>query len=165
MLAGETAIGAHPVRAVDALDRIIRDAELLRPAGRASVPNMTPLPPHGRAICEAALTLAERARASAIIAITRGGKTARALSALRPETPIVAVTDDERVARRLTLSWGVLPIVGDLSGDADAIAVRLDRQLVQRRVIREESMVVLVSVTPDPAPGPSNFVKLHRVAG
>ena len=165
MLAGETAIGAHPVRAVDALDRIIRDAELFRPVAHASVPNMTPLPPHGRAICEAALTLAERAKASAIIAITRGGKTARALSALRPETPIVAVTDDERVARRLTLSWGVLPIVGDLSGDADAIAVRLDRQLVQRRVIREESMVVLVSVTPDPAPGPSNFVKLHRVAG
>ena len=163
MLAGETAIGAHPVRAVDALDRIIRDAELLRPVDRASVPNMTRLPPHGRAICEAALTLAERAKASAIIAITRGGKTARALSALRPETPIVAVTDDERVARRLTLSWGVLPIVGDLSGDADAIAVRLDRQLVQRRVIREESMVVLVSVTPDPASGPSNFVKLHRV--
>jgi pyruvate kinase len=77
----------------------------------------------------------------------------------------VAVTDDERVARRLTLSWGVLPIVGDLSGDAGAVAARLDRELVRRRVIREDSMVVLVSVTPDPAPGPSNFVKLHRVNG
>ena len=165
MLAGETAIGAHPVRAVDALDRIIRDAELLKPAGSAAVSNTSPLPPHGRAICEAALTLAERARASAIIAVTRGGKTARALSALRPEMPIVAVTDDARVARRLTLSWGVQPILTDLSGDADQLAVRLDRELVQRQVIREDSMVVLVSVTPDPAPGPSNFVKLHRAHG
>ena len=165
MLAGETAIGAHPARAVDALDRIIRDAELLRPIGFAVASETSPLPPHGRAICEAALTLAERAEAAAIIAITRGGKTARALSTLRPATPIVAVTDDERVARRLTLSWGVVPMVGDLSGDADAIAARVDQELLQRRVLRSGSMVVLVSVTPDPAPGPSNFVKLHRVQG
>jgi pyruvate kinase len=165
MLAGETAIGVHPARVVDALDRIIRDAELLRPLDASTVPNTSPLPAHGRAICEAALTLAERAKASAIIAITRGGKTARTLSALRPERPIVAVTDDERVARRLTLSWGVLPVVAALEGDTDALALRLERELVQRRIIRGDSTVVMVSVTPDPAPGPSNFVKLHRVAG
>jgi len=165
MLAGETAIGAHPARAVDALDRIIRDAELLRPIGFALASETSPLPAHGRAICEAALTLAERAEAAAIIAITRGGKTARALSTLRPATPNVAVTDDERVARRLTLSCWVVPMVGDLSGDADAIAARVDQELLPRRVLRSGSIVVLVSVTPDPAPGPSNFVKLHRVVG
>jgi pyruvate kinase len=165
MLAGETAIGVHPVRTVEALDRIIRDAESLPPEAYPTVQNTSPLPPHGRALCEAALTLARRAHASALVAVTRGGKTARALSALRPEMPIVAVTDDERIARRLTLSWGVLPMVADVSGDADAVASRLDRELVQRRVMREDSMVVLVSVTPEPATGPSNFVKLHRVHG
>jgi len=165
MLAGETAIGAHPVRAVEALDRIIRDAELLKPIGHTATDGTSMLPLHGRAICEAGMSLAERAHASAIIAVTRGGKTARALSALRPEMPVVAVTDDERVARRLTLAWGVLPIVTDLGGDAEALAGRVDRELVRRGVIREGSTVVLVSVTPDPAPGPSNFVKLHRVQG
>ena len=165
MLAGETAIGVHPVRTVEALDRIIRDAESLRHEGYPAVHSTSPLPPHGRAICEAALMLAERAHAAAIVAVTRGGKTARALSALRPAMPIVALTDDERIARRLTLYWGVLPLVADLTGDSSALAVRLDRELVQRGVIRENSMVVFVSVTPDPAPGPSNFVKLHRVNG
>ncbi len=165
MLAGETAIGAHPVRAVDALDRIIRDAESLRPELLHAVLPTAPLPPHGRAICEAGLTLARRAHAAAIVAVTRAGKTARALSALRPEMPIIGVTDNEQVARRLALSWGVLPVVTDLSGDSSAVSARLARELVQRRVIREDSMVVLVSVTPDPAPGPSNFVKLHRLHG
>lgn len=165
MLAGETAIGAHPVRTVEALDRIIRDAELLRPEGYPQGHDTSPLPPHGRAICEAGLTLAQRAHAAAIVAVTRGGKTARALSALRPGMPIVAVTDDERVARRLTLSWGVLPVVADLSGDSSALAARLDRELVRRNVIREDSMVVFVSVTPETTPGPSNYVKLHRVNG
>ena len=165
MLAGETAIGVHPVRVVEALDRIIRDAESLQPEGNPHVQNTSPLPPHGRAICEAGLMLAQRAHAAAIVAVTRGGKTARALSALRPAMPIVAVTDDERVARRLALCWGVLPVVADLSGDNHTLAARLDRELVQRQVIREDSMVVLVSVTPDPAPGPSNFVQLHRING
>jgi pyruvate kinase len=165
MLAGETAIGAHPVRAVEALDRIIRDAELLQPEGYPHVHNTSPLPPHGRAICEAALMLAQRAHAKAIVAVTRGGKTARALSALRPAMPIVAATDDERVARRLTLCWGVLPVVADLSGDNNALAARLDGELVQRKVIGDDAIVVFASVTPDPAPGPSNFVQLHRVTG
>src|SRR5262245_25027974 len=111
MLAGETAIGAYPVRAVETLDRIICEEEC-DSAVPLAVPHDThTLPAHGHAICEAAVTLAEHARAAAIVAVTRGGKTARALSALRPPVPVVAVTDRDQMARRLTLSWGVLPIV------------------------------------------------------
>ena len=42
------------------------------------------------AICEAAVTLADHARAAAVVAVTRGGLTAGLLAALRPHTPIVA---------------------------------------------------------------------------
>ena len=165
MLAGETAIGAHPVRVVETLDRIIRDAELLpAPRHEPTVDGKT-LPPHGRAICEAAVTLAQHASASAIVAVTRGGKTARFLSALRPEVPIVAVTGEDRIARRLMLSWGVVPVVADLSGDVNAVATRLGQELVGCGRIPPDSVVVLVSVTPDPAPGPSNFLKVQRVHG
>lgn len=161
LLAGETAIGLHPVRTVEALDRILRDAEQAWPVSPASEPDASPLPPHGRALCEAALTLAVRSRAAAIVAVTRGGKTARALSALRPPVPIVAATDDERVARRLTLSWGVHPIVSDLSGDNNDVAVRLERELLRRRMIREGATVVLVNASPGTVSGPSNFVALR----
>ena len=163
MLAGETAIGAHPVRVVETLDRIIREAESA-PGRRLAAPEDThTLPPHGRAICDAAVTLAEHAAASAIVAITRGGKTARVLSALQPDVPIVAVTGQDQIARRLALSWGVLPVVADLSGDVGAVATRLGRELVTRGVILAGATLVLVSVTPDLSPGPSNFVALHRV--
>ena len=164
MLAGETAMGAHPVRVVQTLDRIIREAE--------STPSVAPgpalqdlhiLPAHGQAICDAALTLARDAAASAIVAVTRGGKTARVLSALRPPVPIVAVTERDQVARRLMLPWGVLPVVADLAGDVGAVADRLGQELVARGVLPANAVIVLVSVTPDLAPGPSNFLKLHRV--
>ena len=164
MLAGETAIGAHPVRAVETLDRIIREAESTAPgASVVALQDLHTLPAHGQAICDAAVTLAQQADASAIVAVTRGGKTARVLSALRPPVPIVAVTDRDRVARRLMLQWGVLPVVADLSGDIGAVADRLGQELVTRGVLPGNAVIVLVSVTPDLAPGPSNFLKVHRV--
>jgi pyruvate kinase len=165
MLAGETAIGAYPVRVVETLDRIIRDAELLPGPRQDAAADSRTLPPHGRAICEAAVTLAQHASASAIVAVTRGGKTARFLSALRPDVPIVAVTGDDAIARRLMLWWGVVPVVADLSGDVSAVATRLGQELVGRGSVAPDSVVVLVSVTPDPAPGPSNFLKVQRVHG
>jgi pyruvate kinase len=180
MLAGETAVGAYPVRTVQTLDLVVRDAEstpaestiaiesahLLpsRSASRGGAATRTSqLPGHGLAMCEAAVMLAEHAQASAIVAVTRGGKTARVLAALRPRVPIYAATDQEKISRRLMLSWGVMPVLTDLSGDVNAAASRIGHELVERGVIPRASAIVLVSVTPDLAPGPSNFLKLQRI--
>jgi pyruvate kinase len=163
MLAGETAAGAHPIRTVQTLDLVIRDAESSPPVGTIDTRDTHLLPGHGRAICEAAVTLAEHAQAAAIVAVTRGGKTARVLSALRPAVPIYAATDDAAISRRLALSWGVAPVVTDLGGEAGAAASRIGRELVERGAIAPTSVIVLVSVTPDLTPGPSNFLRLQRV--
>jgi pyruvate kinase len=163
MLAGETAVGAHPVRVVQTLDLVIRDAESIAPVSTVQVEDTHLLPGHGLPICEAAVTLAAHAGAAAIVAVTRGGKTARVLSALRPPVPVYGATDQRHVAQRLTLSWGVIPVVTDLSGDVNAAASRIGHELVERGAIPRASTLVLVSVTPDLAPGPSNFLKLQRV--
>jgi pyruvate kinase len=163
MLAGETAVGKYPVRAVQMLDRIIRDAELMPPVGTLAFEGGRLLSGHGRALCEAAVTLGDRGDASAIVAITRGGKTARLLSALRPRAPIYAATDDVQIARRLALAWGVIPVIADLTGDVSAAAGRIGAQLVAHGAIPASSVIVLVSITPDLTPGPSNFLKLQRV--
>ena len=163
MLAGETAIGSHPVRAVRTLDAIIRDAEQIPPVGSVPLDDVHLLPEHGPAMCEAAITLAHNAGAAAIVAVTRGGKTARVLAALRPHVPVFAATDRDDVARRLTLWWGAVPVLGDLTGDVDAAARRIGARLVATGVITPGTVIAVVSVTPDLAPGPSNFVKLHRV--
>jgi pyruvate kinase len=163
MLAGETAVGLYPIRTVQTLDVIIKDAEAMPVERAASIEGSRVLGSHGRAICEAAVTLAARGSAAAIVAITRGGKTARVLSALRPAVPIYAATDQPAVARRLTLAWGVVPVLEDVSGDVSAAASRIGETLVARGAVAAGSVVVLVSITPDLARGPSNFLKVQRV--
>ena len=163
MLAGETASGRHPLKTVQTLDAIIRDAETIEPVGPVPLQDTGLLTGHGRAICDAAVTLAEHAHAAAIVAVTHGGKTARVLSALRPRVPIFAATDQPDVSRRLALSWGVVPVLTELGGDLDTAAKRIGAALVARNAIAAGAPIVLVSVNPDLAPGASNFLKIQRV--
>ena len=163
MLAGETASGAHPIRAIQALDAIIRDAETMRHATGIALEHSRIVAGHGRAICEAVFTLAERGDASAIVAVTRGGHTATILSALRPHAPIYAVTENAVTARRLSLVWGVIPVVTTLGVDVADTAGRVGQELVDRGAIARGSVVVLASIARDLEHDASNFLKLQRV--
>lgn len=163
MLAGETASGAHPVRAVQALDAIIRDAESVAHLAASGLEESRIVAGHGRAICEAVLTLAERGDATAIVAVTRGGHTATILSALRPRAPIYAVTESEAIARRLALVWGVIPLVTTLGEEVTDTAARVGRDLVERGVIASGSVVVLANIARGLEHESANYLKLQRV--
>jgi pyruvate kinase len=162
MLAGETATGAHPARVVQVLDTIIREAE----SGLVSEPS-----PRGdrhehdhvQAICEAAVTLAQRSNARAIVAVTRGGSTARRLSALRPRVPIIATTDRDETARRLSPYWGVTPVCTDVPENLSVAGLLIGQQLVRRRFVPAGECVVLVSIHEDVSRANANFLKLQKL--
>jgi pyruvate kinase len=118
---------------------------------------------HGPALCEAAVTLAERAHAVAIVAVTLGGNTARMLAALRPSVQIFAATHRPEVARRLMLYRGVTPLVTELGESVDATGQSVGRQLIARGLLEPDDDVVFVSVHEDLSRPASNFLKLHRV--
>lgn len=163
MLSGETASGEYPVEAVRMLDAVIRDVESLhntpRPLVEAGVLDV----PHNRAICEAALTLAASARADAIVAVTREGKTARMLSSLRPTMPVHAITTDEATARRLMLHRGLEPLAIDRGPWADPAGTDIERQLLERGVLRGGDTIVFVSVNADLTRPDANFLRIRRV--
>ncbi len=163
MLAGETAIGQYPLRAVETLDAVIRDAEADHVPPISAISDRTGESGHVQALCDAAATLAESGHADAIVAVTRAGKTARLLSALRPRAPIFAVTDRTDTANRLTLLWGVTPLVAALDRDQDGWGVEFGRLLREQGKLGAGARVVLVSVTPDPGRVDGNFLKFHRL--
>ncbi len=136
MLAGETASGAFPVESVQTLDAIIREAEQLAPL---AVPFTGRLmhAEHGRALCEAAVTLADRGQATAIVAVTRGGNTARMLATFRPQ--------GRRSWRRpICRTWrggccsiaASCPIVTPLGENVDATGDAIGRELDEPRAGR-----------------------------
>jgi pyruvate kinase len=157
MLSGETAVGAHPVRSVEVLDAIIRDAETA-PAGDRRPAD----PDHAPALADAAVTLATRARADAIVAVTRNGRTARLLSARRPSMPVLAVTQREDVARRLALWRGVRCVVMPLEGDADAVAAAAVERLRGEGLLRADQVVVVSNVSRDLTREAANFLRIRR---
>jgi len=163
MLAGETAIGAHAAKAVQTLDAIIRDAESVPSVDRVQLLHTHAHDDHAQALCEAAVTLAERGEAEAIVAVTRGGGTARRLSALRPKVPIFATTGRDDTARRLAVYRGVVPICTDIGENVDAAGTLIARQLVSRGFVTAGATVVLVSINADLTRSDANYLKIQRL--
>ena len=157
MLAGETAVGAYPVRAVQTLGAIVQDAESMPPRDHL-LPAVDPTGSrHGRALCEAAVTLATTGQADAIVAVTSEGRTARLLSSLRPAAPVFAVTNHDAVAATLTLYWGVHPVIAFERGPA------LEGLLLQRRLLPAGAVVVFVNVSPELHRVDANFLNLQKI--
>jgi pyruvate kinase len=163
MLAGETAVGAHAVRAVKTLNAIIGDAETAPLHGVTDVARSAAHDDHARALCEAAVTLVERSAARAIVAVTRGGTTARWLSALRPHAPIIAATEHEVTGRRLTLYWGAVPLCMPIGENLDEASTRISTQLVQRGLVSAGATCVFVSISADLSRRDANYLKIHRL--
>jgi pyruvate kinase len=118
---------------------------------------------HAEALCQAAVTLANRGDAKAIVAVTRGGGTARRLSALRPLAPIIATTDRDDTARRLALYWGVVPVCTDIGENVDSAGMLIGRQLVARGLVEQGAAVVLISIDPDLSRADANYLKIQRL--
>jgi len=157
MLAGETAIGKYPIESVTTLDRILQEAERA-PAAPAAMAHMhADWAPHARALCEAAVALASRSGAAAIVAMTEGGRTARLLSALRPRARILAAAPTPAIASRLNIVWGVTPFVAP----SDPVLVR--RLLVERGLVAKGSVVVFVSVGTALGRSDANFVHVETL--
>jgi pyruvate kinase len=157
MLAGETAIGAYPVRAVDTLGAVIADAETM-PGERIELAIGPAGSVHGRALCEAAVTLARTGHADAIVAVTRGGNTARLLSALRPPCPILAATERTEVAAALTMYRGVRPIV-----TSERDVEQLERILLASAFAAPGQVAVFVNIGPDLTRPDANFLNVQRL--
>ena len=111
MLSDETAMGAHPVRACNAMSRILKATTLDRDA--LEVPEPRGLGPELRelaAFSRAAVRTAHEIGVRALVTWTRGGAAARLLARERPGIPILAPTRTEETWRRLSIVYGTYPV-------------------------------------------------------
>jgi pyruvate kinase len=118
---------------------------------------------YARSISYAARGLAEDLGAVAIVGVTRTGHTAHLLSTTRPNVPVVALTPDEGVCRRLALWWGVDPIRVEIANDVEALFPQIDEHMLSAGMARPADTVLVVGSMPLQIGVHTNFVKVHRI--
>lgn len=165
MLSGETAMGAHPIHAVQMMHRIVSEAErnvaaqpeMRRRARRESALSFSD------AIAEAAGQVAADTKAAAIVAFTQSGFSAKLIARSRPQTRIYAFTPHRRVQRRLCVHWGLEPRhAAYLERTQDMIEV-VEQQLLEESIVRAGDSLVFLAGMPSNRPGTTNMLRLHTV--
>ena len=162
MLSAETASGRYPEETVRMMDRIVRAAEASRRTAAAARLDGTEALPQ-EAVSRAAVTLAHALDVVAIIAFTNSGTTALRLARLRPAVPVVALSPDRDVVRRLELVWGVVPRVQSRSDRLRQLTAGADSILRGLGIARDGDAAVLVMGYPPGTMGRTNLVKVHRI--
>jgi len=160
MLSGETSVGKYPLETVSVMVRIIQGAEATVKDWPAPEQRRTS---HARAVSQAAWILAQNLDVRSVVVLTRSGRTAQLVSSDRPDDPIIALTHDERVARRLALWWGVAPQVLTFPRDTEQAIVEMERALLERGLASHGDDLIVVGSMPVASRGLPNFVKLHRI--
>jgi pyruvate kinase len=165
MLSAETAVGAFPRLAVEAMARIIRELE--------THPLSGPRPDRRRqhdstvstedAIAAATVAASRMLATPLVIVLTKSGFSARIVASHRPDVPILAVTDAERTYRQLALVWGVIPVLVPHCGTyAEMVecSVAAARRL---QLAKPGDRVVVTAGVPFDVPGSTNSLKVERV--
>lgn len=110
MLSGETAVGNHPTKVVEAMNKIIEEAEphyLDLAEARRPIPSSKSSTFLSDVVCFNAARTAEEINAKAIIGMTTSGYTAFKVSSYRPKSEIYIFSDRIHMLATLNLVWGV----------------------------------------------------------
>lgn len=165
MLSGESAVGKHPVEAVEAMASIAKTTEqdidyvsrfnkFYPESGAKDITS---------AISHATVTTSHDLNASAIITVTKSGTTARMISKFRPYTSIVGATIDDKVWRQLNLSWGVTPVKCEVKNNTDELFDHAVEVTYKAGLIQKGETVVITAGIPLGISGTTNMLKVQEV--
>lgn len=164
MLSGETAAGKYPIESVKTMYNIAIKSEEALDYGailisKSKVSELTTTNAIGKATCTTAMDLG----AAAIITATSSGYTSKAISKFRPKAPIIAATTTEYVMRRLSLVWGVFPVLSPYSDSTDDVIELSIQSAVESGYVNEGDLVVITAGIPVGTSGSTNLIKVHTV--
>jgi len=158
MLSEETAVGRYPLDAVQVMRRILEQAETaLEPSTDEMGSGVSDV--IARAACDAATRLG----AAAIVVATRSGFTARAVARHRPRLPVIALTPDDAVRRRLSLVWGVTALDMQWEEHPESLLSRFREPVRAAGLLQQGARVVVTAGWPSGDGGATNFVHVTGV--
>ena len=160
MLSNETAVGDYPIEAVETMAKIARRIERDYPqrALESHLPSTIP-----NAISAAVSTIARQLNAAAILPLTKSGATAHNVSKFRPATPILAITSESAVARRLQLVWGVSALLIDTEESTSRTFSHAMKLSMEKGILKPGDLVVETAGTLNGISGSTDLIKVGIV--
>ena len=165
MLSAETAAGHYPRLAVEAMRRIITEIETHpRPgiANRADRRTTSGVNTE-EAIAAATVAAVRMLESPLVVVFTKSGFTARIVASHRPSVPILALTDEPRVCRQLSLVWGVVPRLVPTARGYDHMVAMALREALDMSLVTKGDRVLVTAGVPFDVPGTTNLLKVETV--
>jgi len=159
MLSEETSIGSYPVKSVEMMTKIAREAERMVTGNitRRGFYNVS------ETVSQSINLIAGSMPLDKIVTLTRSGYTARMIARFRLRQPIIAVTSDRMVKRQLELVYGVKPVYMEYHEAADII-LNACQTLEERGLLEGDDYVLFTAGVRTVKPHQSNLIEIHRVA-
>lgn len=158
MLSEESAIGQNPVLVVETMVNTIQAIEEIYPFGKFDFGYDDSMD----VVNESAVRLGDSLNAEGIIAMTTSGQSAKKLSRYRPKMTIYAATHEERVARLLTMVWGVVPAYLTKKGRLEEMLSDIIHSGLSRNIIDKNNTYVFTAGYPIGTPGTTNVIRILR---
>ena len=166
MLSGETAVGKHPVRVVEAMRNTCLEAEKERAVTHSSHRMNESFSSIDEAIAMATMYTANHLPVKLIVALTESGATALWMSRIRSGIPVFAFTRNQSTRRRVSLYRGVYPISFDIVHTApEVVFSSICRNLVERGLAAVGDTVIFTEGMKSGVEGGTNTMKVLRVVG
>ncbi len=163
MLSEETAVGQHPVEAVRMMDRIARATEPDLPYGEWLFSRTDQqIQEVADSVAQSAVGAVYRLGLKAIVVPTSSGRTARIISAHRPNVPVLAISPRIETVRRLNLLSGVTAVLSEHEGDIRDLLRRCAALAARHGVAETGDLVAIIAALPEQELG-TNLLEVHRV--
>ncbi len=164
MLSGETAVGKYPVEAVSMMNRIAAATESrLFKTMRTEPEEIKVWGDSEHAIAHAVYYTALDTNATAIVAFTKSGGTARIISKYRPGIPIIGVTHTPPILKRFSLYWGVRGVLVELKENTDAMINGVEQKLLETGLAKHGDTVIITLGVPWGVAGSTNMLMIHQI--
>ncbi len=158
MLSDETAAGIYPLESVRVMKRTIEETEsIYQYHVNRKIENSYAIPFSGT-------ELAKNTGIEKIVVFTSTGASAIRTSYFRPKADIIANVTDIRVARRLSLIWGINPNMLVLkSDDSDGLITDFIEKALDDGILKKGEKIIIIMGFPAGVPGSTNLLKIMEV--
>ena len=164
MLSGETAVGKYPIETIQIMQEILLNTE--KEIENKNISNNISIEidrDTRSAIGESVKLISKHLNVDAIVVMTESGNTAIIVSHYRPRNNIFALTPSESICRKLSLVWGVIPILTKKFESTDEMIEESEKILIKKGLLELGDTFVLTAGVPVGVPGTTNMLKIHKV--